>query len=70
MKFTVNGEEKLLKKTIKNLSLENFLIESNFQPQSVVVELNRKIIHPQSWKETFIKDGDNLEIVTIVGGGS
>jgi len=41
-----------------------------FKPQLVVVELNGAIINPKDWISTKIKDGDCLEVVTIVGGGS
>jgi sulfur carrier protein len=34
------------------------------------VEYNGEILHRQYWSETEIQEGDKLEIVTIVGGGS
>jgi len=33
------------------------------------VEYNGEILHRQYWENTEIKEGDKLEIVTIVGGG-
>jgi len=36
----------------------------------VVVEFNGLILTPDRWAEQQVKDGDSLEIVTIVGGGS
>jgi len=39
-------------------------------PKLVVVEFNGLILTPDRWAEQHVKDGDSLEIVTIVGGGS
>ncbi|MFM6517039.1 MAG: sulfur carrier protein ThiS, partial [Microcystis panniformis] len=38
-------------------------------PRLVAVEYNGEILHRQYWENTEIKEGDQLEIVTIVGGG-
>lgn len=35
----------------------------------LVVEYNHLICNKTSWKKIFIKNGDRIEIVTIVGGG-
>ena len=40
-----------------------------YKPNTIVVELNDLIINSLKWEHTIIKDGDNLEIVSIVGGG-
>jgi sulfur carrier protein len=46
------------------------LIESlNMKPDRVAVELNRDIAPRDRWTQTFLKDGDQLEIVHFVGGG-
>ena len=69
MKLTVNGELKLLKSNTKELNLETIIKQLNYHPQLVVVELNGTIINSKDWQDQLIKDGDLLEIVTIVGGG-
>ncbi len=38
-------------------------------PRLVAVEYNGEILHRQFWETTEMKEGDSLEIVTIVGGG-
>jgi len=35
----------------------------------VAVEVNRKIISRTQWAETWLTEGDELEIVHFVGGG-
>ena len=39
-------------------------------PKLVVVEFNGLIVTPERWADQIVQSGDNLEIVTIVGGGS
>jgi sulfur carrier protein len=35
----------------------------------VVVEVNDLIINSKKWESEILKEGDKLEIVSIVGGG-
>ena len=70
MKLKINGELKIIDNSDEELSLEGLLEDLGYKPQLVVVELNGEIINPKAWINTKIKNGDYLEIVTIVGGGS
>ena len=69
MKITVNGESKDLTSKDKKNSLKSLITQFGYHPQLIVIELNGLIIKPEEWNQTTIKDGDCLEIVTIVGGG-
>ena len=68
MKIRVNGEEKLIQSN-KSISLNETLEILGYSSNSVVVELNKLIINSEEWMNKYIKDGDKLEIVSIVGGG-
>ena len=47
------------------------LVESlHMKSDRVAVELNREIAPRDSWSKTLLKDGDRLEIVHFVCGGS
>ena len=70
MKLKINGEIQTFNHPNKGFFLEGLIKHLGYQPQLVVVELNGAIINPQRWINTEIKDGDCLEVVTIVGGGS
>ena len=70
MKLKINGEVKTISSSNEELLLEVLLEHLGYKPQLVVVELNGEIINPKFWISTKIKNGDCLEIVTIVGGGS
>jgi sulfur carrier protein len=49
--------------------LPDLLQQMGFNPRLVAVEYNGEILHRQFWSDTRVKEGDRLEIVTIVGGG-
>tara|TARA_B100000700_G_scaffold149013_1_gene165857 strand:- start:76 stop:294 length:219 start_codon:yes stop_codon:yes gene_type:complete len=70
MKLTINGEIKRIDNSNEEFLLEGLLEHLGYKPQLVVVELNGEIINPKVWISTKIKNGDRLEVVTIVGGGS
>jgi sulfur carrier protein len=62
----VNGENRYCE---ANLSLPKLLENLGLNPRLIAVEYNGEILHRQYWDQTGIKNGDRLEIVTIVGGG-
>jgi len=64
--ITVNGESQTCQ---ENLSLPRLLEYLGYNPRLVAVEYNGEILHRQNWEKTIIKEGDKLEVVTIVGGG-
>ncbi len=67
MQLIVNGEEK----QFPELSTLAALIEHiGAKSDRVAIELNRDIIPRARWDATSLKDGDRLEIVHFVGGGS
>ncbi len=70
MKILVNGETKVLELKAKPPTLQNVIDLLNHHPRLIVVEHNGKIQPPNTWEDQSVKDGDTLEIVTIVGGGS
>jgi sulfur carrier protein len=62
----VNGEEV---NDASGLSLEEFLIREGYVLERIVVELNGEIMPKAQYKQTNIKDGDSLEVISFVGGG-
>ena len=69
MKIKVNGEEKKIELDQENALLSNALNSMGYKPNTIVVELNNLIINSIQLDKVNLKDGDNLEIVSIVGGG-
>ena len=69
MKIKVNGEEKFINNSNKEFTLTEALSQLGYNSNTIIVELNNLIINNESWQENKVKDGDKLEIVSIVGGG-
>ena len=68
MKIKVNGEEKLIQLD-KSITLKETMILLGYSSNTVVVELNKLIVNSEEWDNKHIRNGDKLEIVSIVGGG-
>ena len=68
MKIKVNGEERLIQSN-KNITLNETIKLLGYSSNTVVVEVNKLIINSAEWEDKYIKNGDKLEIVSIVGGG-
>ena len=68
MKIKVNGEERLIKSN-ESISLNETIRLLGYTSNTVVVEVNQLIINSAEWDDKYIKNGDKLEIVSIVGGG-
>ena len=66
MNITTNGEAAV----IDPMSVQNYLISLGIDPRRVAVELNRDILPKAQYQATLLHEGDCLEIVHFVGGGS
>ena len=69
MKIRVNGKEKNIELEKEKALLSNTLELLGYKPNTIVVELNDLIINSLRWESVVLKEGDKLEIVSIVGGG-
>jgi thiamine biosynthesis protein ThiS len=66
MKITINGESRAVSAETLSVLVEQL----GMRADRVAVELNRDIVPRDRWTETRLHDGDTLEIVHFVGGGS
>ena len=69
MKIIVNGKEKKIELKNEKVLLSSTLEFLGYKQNTVVVEVNDLIINSKKWENEIIKEGDRLEIVSIVGGG-
>ncbi|HUB25019.1 MAG TPA: sulfur carrier protein ThiS [Tepidisphaeraceae bacterium] len=65
MKLIVNGENMDVP---DGLDVNDLIARHKLTPQNVAVELNRRLLRREKYN-TPLKDGDQVEIVTFVGGG-
>lgn len=66
MNILLNGKTKEFSDTI---GLNRLIEQFSYGKTPVVAELNGEIIHTSQWKETALKDGDIVELVSFIGGG-
>ena len=69
MKIKVNGKEKNIELENEKALLSHTLELLGYRPNTIVVEVNNLIINSKKWDNETLKEGDKLEIVSIVGGG-
>ena len=67
MKITLNGEPHTLRSPVTIVEL---LAELDIDPRRVAVERNFVVIKRDAYTTTTIEDGDQIEVVNFVGGGS
>jgi sulfur carrier protein len=66
MVLTVNGERRQVE---EGLSVAAYLAQLGLSSQRVAVERNRRIVPRSQHAEERMAEGDEIEIVTFVGGG-
>jgi len=66
MRILVNGRWQTQS---DHISVAKLLESRSLEPRRVAVELNKRIVPRGQYADTFLADGDELEIVTLVGGG-
>ena len=54
---------------ISEIPLVKFLEENNYNPKRIAVEINELIVPKADYDSCVLRDGDTVEIVTLVGGG-
>jgi thiamine biosynthesis protein ThiS len=67
MTLHLNGEPREFP---DGLTVAALVSQQGMKPDRVAVELNLEIVPRARWEVTMLKDGDKLEIVHFVGGGS
>ena len=67
MRIEVNGE---VREVTENCSLRDLVTALELAPERLAVELNGEVIGRGDWPQTFLAEGDRIEIVHFVGGGS
>ncbi len=66
MRITVNGKDRQIE---AELSVRGLLDEMGVRVESVAVERNGTIVPRGTFVEAALEEGDDVQIVTFVGGG-
>jgi sulfur carrier protein len=69
MKLTVNGKPRDVEATNGELPLPAFLERYGVNPRLVAVAINGDVIPKGQYAGATVREGDNVEVVRMVGGG-
>jgi thiamine biosynthesis protein ThiS len=63
--ITINGE----KRQIKPAKISELVVNLELDARKIAIERNLEIVPRSKYDETWVADGDNIEIVAFIGGG-
>jgi len=66
MRIKINGE---WAEYSDGISMAEVLAKLKLEPRRIAVELNTMIVRRANFESTQLSENDELEIVTLVGGG-
>ena len=66
MQIRLNGEETDVP---DNLTVAGLLVFLKLRPERVAVERNRQVARRADWEQQRLTAGDEIEVLTFVGGG-
>ena len=67
MRIQVNGE---IRELPEKLTLAALIQQLSLAPERLAIELNREVVRRAEWAQKELREGDKVEIVHFVGGGS
>ena len=67
LRLTVNGENRT---AAPGTTVSALLVEMGVDPARVAVERNQDVVPRKTWTDATLADGDRIEIVAFIGGGS
>lgn len=67
MRLEINGETR---EVPEGLTLTGLIEHLGYARERLAVELNRQIIRRDEWERAALREGDRIEIVHFVGGGT
>lgn len=67
MKILLNNRNEFFEEP--ELSIEDIIQRKNFTFKLLVTRLNGKLVKKEFRNETFVCDGDHLEIIHLISGG-
>lgn len=66
MQITINGDKHILK---AQLNVAQLMQQLQLDPRKVAIEHNLCIIPANEYNDTYLAEGDVLEVVQFIGGG-
>lgn len=54
---------------VAGMTIEEYLKSTKYEIKHIAVERNEEIVPKHLYEETILEEGDELEVVSFVGGG-
>lgn len=67
MQLTINGQKRDISSSTATAA--DLLTELEIKRERVAVVINENVVRRAELEKTALSDGDNIEIITMVGGG-
>lgn len=67
MLIQLNGESR---EALEGSMLSDLVHELSLAPARIAIEVNQQVVRRDQWARTALAEGDRIEIVHFVGGGS
>ena len=67
LRIQINGESREVN---DQSTLSDLVNEMSLPPARIAIELNGEVVRRNDWMNAMVREGDRLEIVHFVGGGS
>lgn len=61
----INGQES----DSAGMTIAQYILTTDYNMERIAVEKNEQIVPKAQYATTVIEDGDNIEVVSFVGGG-
>ena len=69
MKIRLNHNNEVLNTDKSRISIDELLEIKNFTFELLIVKVNGNLIKKESYTSTYIKDGDDVQVIHVFGGG-
>ncbi len=66
MIIKINGKDEAVD---SKLNLAELIKNKSLLPERIVVEHNLRIVRKEQWQKVILQEGDNIEIISFMGGG-
>jgi len=67
LRIQINGESREVN---DQSTVSDLVNEMSLPPARIAIELNGEVVRRNDWMNAMVREGDRLEIVHFVGGGS
>ncbi len=66
IRITVNGKDVEIE---SSMTVEQLLDTAHVPPNYLAVEVNAEVVPREAYTDVMVRNGDKVEVVTLVGGG-